>query len=209
MLVTVNQLQKYMDVKFSNIQQDAAEYVLEGLQSELESYLRRPVEVDTFTETHVMESNYVGVPTTSFFYNYSLDTTQQSLGYMQPPVTVYLRNSPVISVASVQIVNYLGTNIQPQQEGFDYVVRRYGVDCYRAVANDRVTVTYTAGLNGSNIKHFRSLILRAATREMQNMHDDVVGVKDLNTRNVAPLQTGFTEEELRSIKRWRRHRIVG
>jgi hypothetical protein len=209
MLVAVNQLQKYMDVRFSNTQQDAAEYVLEGLQSELESYLRRPVEIDTFTESHVMESNYVGVPTTSFFYNYSQDTTQQSLGYMQPPVTVYLRNSPVISVDEVVITNYLGTNTQPQVEGQDYIVRRFGVDCYRAIANDTITVTYTAGLDGDKIKHFRSLILRAATREMQNMHDDVVGVKDLNTRNVAPLQTGFTEEELRSIKRWRRHRIVG
>ena len=27
---------------------------------------------------------------------------------------------------------------------------------------------------------FKLMILRAATREMQNMHDDVVGVKDLN-----------------------------
>jgi hypothetical protein len=44
---------------------------------------------------------------------------------------------------------------------------------------------------------------------MQNMHDDVVGVKDLNTRNVAPLETGFTERELMSVKRYRRRRVVG
>ena len=48
MLVTVSELQKYMDIRFSNRQEEAAEYVLEGLQSELEAYLRRPVEVDTF-----------------------------------------------------------------------------------------------------------------------------------------------------------------
>lgn len=208
MLVSVDDLQTHMDIRFSNRQMDAGQMVLEGLQSELESYLRRPVEVDEFTETHVMDSNYVGVPTTSFFYNYSLDTTQRTLGYMQPPVTVYLRNTPIVSVSSVTITNYLG-DTQTQTVGLDYIVRRFGIDVYRAVANDTVTVTYTGGLDGENIKVFRSLILRAATREMQNMHDDVVGVKDLNTRNVAPLQTGFTELELRSIKRWRRHRIVG
>lgn len=208
MLVSVDDLQTHMDIRFSNRQMDAAQMVLEGLQSELESYLRRPVEIGEFTETHVMDSNYVGVPTTSFFYNYSLDTTQNTIGYMQPQATVYLRNSPVISVDSVVITNYLGQS-NTQTAGVDYIVRRFGVDVHRAVANDAITITYTAGLDGENIKVFRSLILRAATREMQNMHDDVVGVKDLNTRNVAPLQTGFTELELRSIKRWRRHRIVG
>ena len=54
---------------------------------------------------------------------------------------------------------------------------------------------------------FKLMILRAATREMQNMHDDVVGVKDLNSRNVAPLETGFLEKELNAIRRWRRRRI--
>jgi hypothetical protein len=43
---------------------------------------------------------------------------------------------------------------------------------------------------------------------MQNMHDDVVGIKDLETRNVAPLETGFTERELLSVKRWKRVRIA-
>lgn len=208
MLVSPDDLQTYMDIRFSNRQLDAATFVLEGLQSELESYLRRPVEVGEYTESHVLESNYVGIPTTSFFYNYSLDRTQRVLDYVQPPTTVYLRNSPVISVSEVVITNYLGQS-QEQNVGTDYIVRRFGVDVHRAVANDRVTVTYIGGLDGPSIPIFRSLILRAATREMQNMHDDVVGVKDLNTRNVAPLETGFTEMELRSIKRWRRHRVVG
>jgi hypothetical protein len=40
------------------------------------------------------------------------------------------------------------------------------------------------------------------------MHDDVVGVKDLNTRNVAPLEIGFLDKELMAVKRYRRRRIV-
>jgi hypothetical protein len=42
---------------------------------------------------------------------------------------------------------------------------------------------------------------------MQNMHDDVVGIKDIQTRNVAPMETGFTERELLSVKKYRRNRV--
>lgn len=207
MLVSVADLTKYMDIRFSNRQEEAAEFVLEGLQSELEGYLRRPVEPTEFTETYIIDSNYVGVPTSSFFYNESLDTTFNTVSYFSPPTTVYLRNSPVISVDSVVIRQQTENTGTPQTEGRDFVVRRYGIDVYRAFANDEVTVTYTAGLDGSAIRVFKLMILRAATREMQNMHDDVVGVKDLETRNVAPLEVGFLEKELLSIKRWRRVRI--
>jgi hypothetical protein len=196
-----------MDIRFSNRQEEAAEFVLEGLQSELEGYLRRPIEPTEFTETHVMDSNYVGVPTSSFFYNESLDTTFNTVTYFTPPTTVYARNSPIVSVDSVvvrQQTESVGTTLT---EGLDFTIRRYGIDVYRAYANDEVTITYTAGLEGSAIKMFKLMILRAATREMQNMHDDVVGIKDLETRNVAPLETGFTEKELLSVKRWRRVRI--
>ena len=209
MLVSVNELTDYMDIKFSNRQARAAEYVLEGLQSELEAYLRRPIEVGTYTESHVIPTDYTGVPTSSFFYNNSLDTTESPLGFLLPPTTVYLRNSPVVDVTTVYISSPTAASVVPnlQTQNTDYVVRPYGIDLYRSFPNDTVTVTYTAGLDGEGIKAFRLLILRAASREMQNMHDDVVGLKDLETRNVAPLQTGFTDVELRSVKRWRRHRI--
>jgi hypothetical protein len=36
----------------------------------------------------------------------------------------------------------------------------------------------------------------------------VVGLKELDTRNVAPLDTGFSERELQSIKRYRRVRVA-
>ena len=208
MLVSVSDLTKYMDIRFSNRQEEAAEFVLEGLQSELEAYLRRPVEVQEFTETYVMDSNFVGVPTSSFFYNESLDTTFNTVTQFMPPNTLYVRNSPIVSVESVTIRQQTDTTGTLQVEGRDYVVRRYGIDLYRAYANDEVTVVYNAGLYGAAIKVFKLMILRAATREMQNMHDDVVGIKDLETRNVAPLETGFLEKELLAVKRWRRVRIA-
>jgi hypothetical protein len=51
------------------------------------------------------------------------------------------------------------------------------------------------------------MILRAASREMQNMHDDVVSVKDLNTRNTGPLVTGFLDSELMAVRKYRRVRV--
>ena len=76
MLASITELERYMDIKFSNRQQHAAEYVLEGLQSALESYLRRPVEVATFTENYRVESTNVGIPTSSFFYDTTIGTDE-------------------------------------------------------------------------------------------------------------------------------------
>lgn len=206
MLVSISDLITYMDISLTNRQRDAAEMVLLGLQSELEAYLRRPIEVDEYEEVHVVTGEFRSVPQTSFFYDYSLNTTGDSLPYMLTPVTVYLRNTPIISVSEVLIKTPEGDALAQVNER-DYIVHRYGIDVYRAMSNDEVTVTYTAGLDGEQIHVFKLMILRAATREMQNMHDDVVGVKDLNPRGVAPMETGFLEKELLAIKRWRRRRI--
>lgn len=209
MLASIQELERYMDIKFSNRQQHAAQYVLEGLQSELESYLRRPVEVGTFTENYRVESTNVGIPTSSFFYDTTLGTNEKPQTFLQPPYTVYLRNSPVVEVASVTVKSpNPGSSEEVLEEGRDYIVRRYGIDVYRTFANDNIEVTYDAGLDGDQIRHFKLMILRAASREMQNMHDDVVGIKDLETRNVGPLTTGFTPEELVSVRRWRRVRVA-
>jgi hypothetical protein len=67
MLVSIAELKTYMDISLTNRQEDAAEMVLEGLQSELESYLNRPIEVAEFTEEHVISSEFQGVPASSFF----------------------------------------------------------------------------------------------------------------------------------------------
>lgn len=288
-LVTVSDLKTYMDISFSNRQEDAAQFVIDGLQSELETYLRRPIEVASFVETHVLESDHVGLPMSSSLFNDVYNATDVDpvgiITYGTPPPTIYLKNSPVISVESVTVKNLsevkrtLGEALKRQATvtsatvagsnvtytasnhgmtigqtvsitgmannslnltskviasvatntftvvqsgltagtytqtgtanayGYDYTVRTYGIDYYRGYANDNVTVTYTAGLAGDGIKMFKLMILRAAAREVQNMHDDVVGIKDLGAREVALQETGFLEKELASVKRWRRNRI--
>ena len=210
-IVSAAELKTYMDISLTNRQMDAADMILAGLQSEMELYLRRPVEVVSATEQHRIPSEHTGIPMSSFFVNSSpsgdslLGSTVDNSTFLEPPTTVYLLNTPVVSASVVKLKRLRGTERTLVAEQ-DYVVRGFGIDVFGAYADDLVTVTYTGGLNGSAIPAIKLLILRAATREMQNMHDDVVGVKDLEPRNVAPMQTGFLETELMSLKRYRKNR---
>lgn len=213
-LVTAANLKTYMDISLTNRQMDAADLILAGLQSELEMFLRRPVEVAEYTEIHRIASTHTGIPMSSFFVNSNptgesfYGSTVDNTTYLDPPATVYLLNTPVVSVSEVKHKPLRGEEVTLVEEQ-DYVVRGFGIDVFAAYADDTVTVTYEGGLDGANIPVFKLMILRAATREMQNMHDDVVGVKDLETRNVAPLQTGFLETELMALKRYRKNRYAG
>jgi hypothetical protein len=130
------------------------------------------------------------------------------------PSTLNLSAKIITSVAlntfSVANSGATGTYVsggEATANGSDYTIRRYGIDVYTGYANDILKITYRGGLDGQNIKMFRLMLLRAATREMQNMHDDVVGVKDLNSRNVAVMETGFLETELMQLKKYSRRRI--
>ena len=285
MLVPVVDLRTYMDISLSNRQIDAAEMILEGLQSELEAYLGRPIEVDEYTEEHIVPASVYAMPETSFFYDSNISTSDQSIEFLVPGVHLPLRKSPVSKVSSVRIrslsndillgetikrtstitnVSISGTNVvyttptahkftigqyvtidgmspsvynisakqitdettttftiantfnasgafvsggSVSASGTGYVVHRWGLEVFGCLPNDQITVEYTAGLDGESIKMFKLMILRAATREVQNMHDDVVGVKDLNPRNVAVAETGFLERELLALKSYRRRRI--
>jgi hypothetical protein len=284
-LVEVRDLKTYMDISLTQRQEDAVLDILDGLQSELEAYLGRPLSQEEVTEEHVIPSYFQGVPATSFFYDHSLDTTDSGINYIQPSQIIYTKNTPISNVKKVSIRNLstLSTNlaeaimrtaqitsasvsgssiiftanndftvgqrvtvseINPSTfqisarevtsvtpttftigdaagaggsyvsgglataTGNDYTVHKYGVELYRGFPNDVVSITYTGGLDGSAVKMFKIMILRAAAREVQNMHDDVVGLKDLNTRNVAPLETGFLEKELMAMKSYKRRRIA-
>jgi hypothetical protein len=214
MIVSVNDIKTYMDIKLSARQEDAALIILAGLQSEMESFLKRPIEVQEFTEEIRLDSNHTGVPMGSFLtsndntYNssYTSSPSNDTTTWATPPPTVYLKNTPIVSVDEVKVKPLFGTE-KVLQEEVDYITRKYGIDYYYGWSDDLVTITYHAGLDGTSIPIFKLLIIRAASREMQNMHDDVVGVKDLNTRNTGPLVTGFLDSELGSIRKYRRVRV--
>ena len=205
-LVTVDDITTYMDIELTNLQEDAAEFILDGLESDLELYLGRPVTQRDFTETYVVPSHHVSVPWGSYLGSNS--TGNHYLGNapsLRSPYVVYFVNSPVNSVTSLTATTASSSPVtRTLTEGADFFVYDYGVEIPYALPREKLTVTYNAGLNGAAIKVFKNVILRAASREMQNMHDDVLGIKDLETRNVGPMDTGFLETELRAVKRYRR-----
>lgn len=206
MLVEVEDLQNYIDTRFTPRQRDAATDVLGGLQGELEAFLRRPVEVEEFDEEYVVPHWVSPFPTSTFFYDSSIAEVSNLTNWV-PPYTLYIRNSPIQSVESVSVYAPESQTPIVLVEGRDYIVQRYGIDVNRCQHDDRVRVVYTAGLDAQANRLCKLAILRAAAREMQNMHDDVVSIKDLTTRNTGPVVTGFTEAELLTLKRWRRRSV--
>ncbi len=211
-LVTVGDLKAYMDVSFSDVEERAAQIVIDGLHAELEAYLRRPVEVRTFRESHVVPETYVPYGLGAPFFDFGSDENASITGDY-PDVSLetyimYVEHSPIVSVDTVDVVQPGDTLANRLEEGNDYVVRKFGIEFYGTVsASSTINVVYKAGIDGADVSYFKVVILRAAARETQNMHDDVVGIKALETRNVAPLETGFSDSELRLLKRWRRQRI--
>jgi hypothetical protein len=211
MIVSVNDIKTYMDIRLSTRQEDAAEMILAGLQSELEAFLRRPIEVSEFEEEHRLDAAHTGVPMGSFLtandntYNSSFTTSPRNdmTTWASPPPAIYFRNTPIVSISEVKVKPLFGEEKILVEEN-DYIPRKYGIDYYYGYTDDLITVTYTAGLDGTTIPAMKLMILRAASREMQNMHDDVVAVKDLNTRNTGPLVTGFLDTELSSLRKYRR-----
>jgi hypothetical protein len=214
MLVGLPDIKNYMDISLTTRQEDAALMILAGLQSELESYLRRPIEVQEFTESIRLDSGHIGIPLGSFLTmgdnvfdtSFRETTGVDATTFATPPPTIYLKNTPISNIIEVKVTPLFGSE-RVLVEDTDYVVRKYGIDYYYGYADDLVEITYEAGLDGDSIPIFKLLILRAAAREMQNMYDDVVGVKDLNTRNVGPLITGFLDTELASVRKHKRSRI--
>jgi len=205
-LVTVGDLQNYADWSFSDTQKQAAEGVIAGLQVEMETYLRRPVELTRFRDDYTVPSNYRASSLNSTFYD-GTDVTGVTQQYQLETFILSLDNSPVGKVLEVTSSTPSGSVTKTLAEGTDYVVRKFGIEFFGGIGADfLIKVTYDAGLDGKDIDYFKLVILRAAIREMQNMHDDVVAVKDLETRNVGPLQTGFLDTELSMLKRWRRVR---
>lgn len=208
-LVTVGELTDYMDITFTETQENAALMVLEGLQMEMETYLGRPVEIMTFREDHTVPHDYQPTSLAPAFADAGDDLTDQPrYGTMLESYIYSVKYAPLASVVSVTSTTPNGSNTLNLVEGTDFVVRKFGIEFFSGVgADSTLSMVYKAGLDGTDIPYFKLLILRAATREMQNMHDDTIGIKDLETRNVAPLDTGFTDGELTRLDRYKRRRI--
>jgi len=207
MLVTVRELAAYMDRQLTNRQQDAAELVIAGLQAEIEAYINRPVEVREFTETHIVPEDTLYINTEAYFYDRSLDTTNANIRVLMPTYTIHLANAPITSVSEVLLhpFGYPAPSPVTFNEGQQYLVRKYGLDLYSVWAGDMIEVTYEAGI--AENAYIKQILIRAASREMQNMTDDVVGLKDFQNRGATVADIGLMPGEKAGLDRFRRKKV--
>lgn len=208
MLVTVSELADYMDQRFTNRQADSAEVTIAGIQSEIETFLRRPIESQEFVEIYHVPEDYLVISAEAYFYDRSLDRTYNGLNNLvAPPFQLHLRNTPVTAVSQVRKKGRLETSFTTMAANTTWKYTRWGLELFNVLAFDTLEVTYTAGLDGTEIPYFRQVILRAAAREMQNMVDDVLGLQDLQARQITIKEIGLTEAEKAMLKRYKRKQV--
>jgi hypothetical protein len=211
MVVSVEDLRDYMDISFTPRQSKGAALVLTGLQSELEAIFLRPVTPTRTVQAVTISREQAGQRTSidSFHGPMGIGAgggsgglspfAQTLLGVVpesmvpQQSIPIFATNTPISSVASVTVNGQLLIVDQ------HYKVTNWGFELFGAQLNDNVVLDYVGGFDGANNPAIVLAILRAASRETQNLHDDVLGVKALETRDVAPLVTGFTEQEKKNL----------
>ena len=186
-IVSADELKDYMSSIGLDVDQEAAvEQIIAGLQAELERYCQRPLEQRERTEVIVPDD----------------------LGRLWPKAT------PVVSVASPAGLYGGGDN---SIGGWTPAVL-FGGYSYAPV-----TVTYVGGVvdpalvvdpddfGVDPVADVKIAILRAAAREATVRHDDTLSVKDLDAREVQPVdrrELGFTDVELAKFDRLRRRTVV-
>lgn len=197
-LVTPAEVALYTKHTFSPDDELFASMVIDMLTGDLETWLGRPLTVQTFTEIHTMESDQVAI---------------------------FLKNSPVASVASVVVspaaspvtlepVNYLvwPWGIQFEDPTFQLVFTPSYAQ-FSALEGVQVQVTYTGGKDGRNLRDVRGTIIRAAAREYLARDSDAQNLKTLSVAGGSHYTFaddhlgGFTDAELKKLRRHRRVRV--
>ena len=196
-LVTVDELIEYMsDIRLTQNQRVAAQYVIDGVQQELENYLNRPVEPVLVRE----------------------------VGYADRDGIVNVSVTPVHEVRSVERMDVTPTTYEPVIEPIDPDEFDRVVDYLPSTANAMTavpggiytgstgvwfSVVYVGGYKGYVDAALKLAIMRVAARERTNNHDDALSIKTdfAQEPNVPPIQIGWTQDELKKWDRLRRRVI--
>lgn len=114
--------------------------------------------------------------------------------YDEPSVT------PVVSTTT------LGAYVRNGSLAFDYVTLSSPV----LVGSRGVTVTYVGGLDGVNIPQLKLEVLRIASREMANKHDDSFGINanDFTRQQPQVKPEALTDDDRKRLERWRRRTVL-
>lgn len=180
-IITYTDLQRFMNREFDTGQRTAATTIISSLERELESYINRPISpVQITDEIHMMSVN------------------QRQ---------IFLRKAPVIEVTSF----YIGlADHEVEQDIADFYVHPWGIDNIR-IAGDgyRALVTYTAGMNSSDVENLSYIMLSASSREMNKVLLDAQGLMRMNVENSQYFmsgmgENGFTEKELKTASKYKR-----
>lgn len=204
-VVTPDEVGRYTAKALLQSDVDFLNALVELMTSELETFLNRPLSVSTYNETY----------------------TSYDMGI------IYLRNTPVVSVASVTVsAPGANTMLDPTTYtvfpyGIELADPQYNITPYQTAwglfsSNEfemynvealQLAVAYTGGLNGRAIPAIRNAMLHAVTREWLAQQSDVQNV----TRAMAGRANwffadqnvgGFTDRELTRLERWRRRVVV-
>jgi hypothetical protein len=182
-VVTTFELSNYLGGrKFTDVQEADAQAILDGVQSELERYLNRPVQMRRVLE----------------------EVTADISG------RAYLKVTPIKAIHGFKRENEdTGELVNVPNYNFRY---RKGSNFILVGAFNTIHVDYTGGMNTDMDPGVKLAIKRVAAREFTYKHDETVTVQNTEGRppedGPAPQPKGWTGDELVRFDRLRRRVIV-
>lgn len=174
--------------------------LIEILQGELQTYLGRNLFVSTISEVQTLADDQCNV---------------------------FLRQTPVNSVASVQVAGQSGQQVSIDPNS--YIVWPWGVqvtdptyslvftgnnEFWQQEEGTQITINYVGGLPANSLPAIRGAIIRAAGREWLARLSDVQNVKNLHAGRLLGYQFndgnagGFTIAEKQALRRYKRRVVV-
>lgn len=182
-IVTTQELANYLGGwKYTSVQELDAQAILDGVQSELERYINRPLQMRRVVEA----------------------AQGTALGF------VHLAVTPIVAVHGIYRANTDGAQGElitslPR----DFFQR--GSNFLKVGICGRVYVDYTGGVNGDIDPGVKLAIKRVAAREFMYKHNDGVALDNTEGRkseDPVPQPKGWTDEELKRFDRMRRRTIA-
>ena len=184
-VVTLPEFQNYMSgIRMTEIQQLDAVAILDGVQSELEIYINRPLQQRRMTEQ--VECDPLG--------------------------RVFLSVTPIVSVYGVYRTNIDGT--QGEVVDPDALPQRWFTRGGNFLTLNRggvFFIDYLGGVNADIVPAVKLAIKRVAAREYVAKHGDNMVVQSTELRppeDPTPIPKGWTDEELAKFDRLRRRTVV-
>lgn len=197
-IIDAQDLARYMKrtIQADSDEANAANEIIDGLEADLEAYVKRPISLVTVTNEEIPEVHHPG--------------------------KVFLRQTPVRDVTAVNYDGTVLTGYSVETWGLSNVALVFLPPASSLSGSvPRPTVSYTAGLPGDDPtttfgKKARAVLLRAAARDFnQVIRQDLAGVSRANVEGtslefhggVRAGAGGMTDAELAGFQRWKRRRV--